>query len=471
MAALQQAAEDASTVGQQQLLQVFESVVVDQTKSFLQEVGKEFPIMNKFFSKIKDIPSIRKNISLIVLITYTSIFGKRPQGLELNVEGTEQKVSNLNILILSVLREGALEGQELNIDAATILCGRRGDAAMHIHALVKLLHQLLDMNAETGLDETYDPALEDNDNGGIGFDGVENQPPSAAAARLDAAGNGEFGSHHSAPLANTATVVSAARLRAAGKVDLVARMAEQAQSQSQKQRLAGLRRADKVNRRRQEARERNMRHRERRRMIKKLRHQEKLDRLHLGNQLRFEAEKRKNSNDLVEKVLQELAKDMREEDVMNAEYLQRLEQQRIAQAASTSALFSDRSEMIKQMTEEAEEYQNRMLKEQERFMEDVMREAEDKQKVNLEAKLRQLNMLEEECLAQSREAQISLAELFNVDTYKYVTADRVTGVPKSPFERTLRKIRSNALTLRQQQHKKLKSKKLKMAYNSKPFRE
>ena len=121
------------------------------------------------------------------------------------------------------------------------------------------------------------------------------------------------------------------------------------------------------------------------------------------------------------------------------------------------------------MAEEAEEYQSRMLKEQERYMEGVMREAEVKQKVNLEAKLQQLNMVEEECLAQSREAQISLAELFNLDTYKYVTKDRVTGVSKSPFERTLKKIRSNALTLRQQQNRKMKAKKLKMAYaGSKP---
>ena len=205
-----------------------------------------------------------------------------------------------------------------------------------------------------------------------------------------------------------------------------------------------------------------MRHRERMRMIKKLRQQGDLERWHLGNQMRVEAEKQQNSNELISRVLKELGKDVREEDAMNAEYLQRLEQQRISQAASTSALFSDRSEMIKQMAEEAEEYQSRMLKEQERYMEGVMREAEVKQKVNLEAKLQQLNMVEEECLPRAARRDL-LRELFNLDTYKYVTKDRVTGVSKSPFERTLKKIRSNALTLRQQ-NRKMKAKKLKMAY-------
>ena len=90
------------------------------------------------------------------------------------------------------------------------------------------------------------------------------------------------------------------------------------------------------------------------RMIKKLRQQGDLERWHLGNQLRTEAERQTSSNELVGKILRELTKDVKKEDRMNAEYLQRLEQQRISQAASTSALFSDRSEMIKQMAEEAE---------------------------------------------------------------------------------------------------------------------
>jgi hypothetical protein len=480
MASFEDAGDGGAAPGQ--LLVAFESVVVDQMKSFLQAVGKEFPIMNKFFSKIKDVPSIRKNISLIVLITYTSIFGKRPQGLELSDQGKVEDVraaSNLNILVQSVLDQA---NQELNIDAETILRGKRGDAAMHIHALVKLLQQLLDMNADLG-DPTFDGEGGLDDPANEAFPGVENQRPHTApggsrsrvAGGMGVAGAGGvagMGPMGADGLGGMAGAPYEAGLRSAGKVDMVARMEEQTQAlfgQAKKQRAARLRRADRVHARRQEARERNMRHRERMRMIKKLRQQGDLERWHLGNQMRVEAEKQQNSNELISRVLKELGKDVREEDAMNAEYLQRLEQQRISQAASTSALFSDRSEMIKQMAEEAEEYQSRMLKEQERYMEGVMREAEVKQKVNLEAKLQQLNMVEEECLAQSREAQISLAELFNLDTYKYVTKDRVTGVSKSPFERTLKKIRSNALTLRQQQNRKMKAKKLKMAYaGSKP---
>jgi hypothetical protein len=318
------------------------------------------------------------------------------------------------------------------------------------------------MNADPG-EAGFGVGLDDNENGhGIGFDGVENQRPSTAPEQAV----------QNRPSTLPPSGVSEAGLRAAGKVDLVARMEAHANAiygQTMKQRQARLRRADKVHARQKDARERNMRHRERMRMIKKLRQQGDLERWHLGNQLRTEAERQTSSNELVGKILRELTKDVKKEDRMNAEYLQRLEQQRISQAASTSVLFSDRSQMIKEMADEAAQYQSRMLKEQERFMDNVMREAEIKQKVNLEAKLQQLNMVEEECLSQSREAQVSLAELFNVDTYKYVTKDRVTGVPKSPFEGTLRKIRSNALMLRQQQNRKMKLKKLRMAYNAKPF--
>ena len=151
MASFEDAGDGGAAPGQ--LLVAFESVVVDQMKSVLQAVGKEFPIMNKVFSKIKDVPSIRKNISLIVLITYPRIFGKRPQGLELSDQGKVEDVraaSNLNILVQSVLDQA---NQELNIDAETTC--KRGDAAMHIHALVKLLQQLLDMNADLG-DPTFD---------------------------------------------------------------------------------------------------------------------------------------------------------------------------------------------------------------------------------------------------------------------------------------------------------------------------
>ena len=69
----------------------------------------------------------------------------------------------------------------------------------------------------------------------------------------------------------------------------------------------------------------------------------------------------------------------------------------------------------------------------------------------------------EECLAQSREAQISSRALQPRHVQVRHEGPR-HGVSKSPFERTLKKIRSNALTLRQQQNRKMKAKKLKMAY-------
>jgi len=65
--------------------------------------GKEFPDLNKIAEKIRDIPSIRKNISLIVLITYTRIYNKRPQGLELSDKGKADELANLKILIQSVV--------------------------------------------------------------------------------------------------------------------------------------------------------------------------------------------------------------------------------------------------------------------------------------------------------------------------------------------------------------------------------
>jgi hypothetical protein len=130
-----------------QVLNVFESVVVEQTKDFLFSVGKEFPDLNKIAHNIKDIPSIKKNISLIVLITYTRIYNKRPQGLELSDKGKVDELANLKILVQSVAAGAEeLAGQENvghEISAEAILTGSsRADAALHLHALVKVLDQL-----------------------------------------------------------------------------------------------------------------------------------------------------------------------------------------------------------------------------------------------------------------------------------------------------------------------------------------
>ena len=133
------------------MLGAFESIVVDQTKAFLLSVGREFPDLNKIAQKIKDIPSIRKNISLIVLITYTRIYNKRPQGLELSAGGTVDELANLKILIQSVAAGAAGGGGDvdgyadpaLDISAEAILTSSsRADAALHLHKLVKLLDQV-----------------------------------------------------------------------------------------------------------------------------------------------------------------------------------------------------------------------------------------------------------------------------------------------------------------------------------------
>jgi len=140
------------------MLGAFESIVVDQTKSFLLSVGREIPDLNKIAQKIKDIPSICKNISLIVLITYTRIYNKRPQGLELSAGGTVDELANLKILVQSVAAGAAGGGAygdeaygeaqdgnspDLDISAEAILTSNsRADAALHLHKLVKLLDQV-----------------------------------------------------------------------------------------------------------------------------------------------------------------------------------------------------------------------------------------------------------------------------------------------------------------------------------------
>ena len=108
--------------------------------------------------------------------------------------------------------------------------------------------------------------------------------------------------------------------------------------------------------------------------------------------------------------------------------------------------------------------QSTMLTEQERFMEALLRDAAARQKVTLDNKVQQMKMIEDAFLHQSMESQYALAKLFNVNTHEYVVRDRTIGVAASPFESTLKNIRSNALTLRTQQRKRWKARKLSKAY-------
>ena len=110
--------------------------------------------------------------------------------------------------------------------------------------------------------------------------------------------------------------------------------------------------------------------------------------------------------------------------------------------------------------------QTTMLTEQERFMEALLRDAAARQKVTLDNKVQQMKMIEDAFLHQSMESQYALAKLFNVDTHKYVVRDRTIGATPSPFEATLKNIRSNALTLRTQQRKRWKARKLSKAYSN-----
>ena len=97
-------------------------------------------------------------------------------------------------------------------------------------------------------------------------------------------------------------------------------------------------------------------------------------------------------------------------------------------------------------------------------MEALLRDAAARQKVTLDNKVQQMKMIEDAFLHQSMESQYALAKLFNVNTHEYVVRDRPIGAVASPFESTLKNIRSNALTLRTQQRKRWKARKLSKAY-------
>ena len=100
-------------------------------------------------------------------------------------------------------------------------------------------------------------------------------------------------------------------------------------------------------------------------------------------------------------------------------------------------------------------------------MNSVLREADARHRAALDAKLQQLNDVEDAARLSQREAQASLAALFTSTQHAFTSKDRIatpTAGNKSPFEATLRRIRSNALELRQQQRKRRKERELKAAY-------
>jgi hypothetical protein len=76
-----------------------------------------------------------------MLITYTSVSGKRPPGLKVPPKGQGDNFINLRILINAILN---IVGAELprSVSAEAIIEGDRPTAALAIHGLVKLLETL-----------------------------------------------------------------------------------------------------------------------------------------------------------------------------------------------------------------------------------------------------------------------------------------------------------------------------------------
>jgi hypothetical protein len=102
-----------------------------------------------------------------------------------------------------------------------------------------------------------------------------------------------------------------------------------------------------------------------------------------------------------------------------------LEQQRISQTAASSALFCDRAKMIKEHKLKAQEEHAHMIREQEKFMSTVFREAEKKHNSVIEEKMVELTMLEEAALLHEKESRHAIAELFNSTRLEHLAEDRI----------------------------------------------
>jgi hypothetical protein len=107
----------------------------------------------------------------------------------------------------------------------------------------------------------------------------------------------------------------------------------------------------------------------------------------------------------------------------------------------------------------------RVVGPKEKYMDGVLREAEARHGASLAAKLQQLNDVDAAARLAQREAQASLASLFGSTRHAFAAQDRVAApAAKSPFDATLRRVRTNALELRQQQRKRRKERELRAAY-------
>mmetsp|Transcript_29482 Transcript_29482/g.66068 ORF Transcript_29482/g.66068 Transcript_29482/m.66068 type:complete len:460 (+) Transcript_29482:127-1506(+) len=371
--------ESRSASSRDQLLAAFEQIVVHQTRDFVESVGKEFPDLNMIAKKLTDIQSIRKNISLIVLITYTRIYNKRPQGLELsNVAGKVDELANLRILIKSVAA-GASAGRDVPwdvplISAEAILTGAsRTDAALHIHNLVKLLDQLHQETRQTegGYEEDYEDAWGEESVGGKDDEAGEGEGVYFARDGFGRKRGGESKAAKGVDEYLAERMDEAEMPSSKGGVGEAAEGALEEEVLARralhlKQRDARLRRAMSGHRRQQGAREVNARHAERTRFAKKVRQAEDLERFETGAAAMAEMERTRGLSGLLNKVLGELWKEMDEEGDMDAQHLQALEQQRISMTAAAGQLFSDRACMIAETAAERKAHRERMLKEQTR---------------------------------------------------------------------------------------------------------
>lgn len=99
-------------------------------------------------------------------------------------------------------------------------------------------------------------------------------------------------------------------------------------------------------------------------------------------------------------------------------------------------------------------------------MRSILREVEEKQRSALNAKLDRLEAVEEATMRCAAEEQYELANLFASPRLSYDMKDRFlpSSSSSSDFERLMRRIRGNAIALRQQQQKKRKEQRIRAAY-------
>ena len=79
---------------------------------------------------------------------------------------------------------------------------------------------------------------------------------------------------------------------------------------------------------------------------------------------------------------------------------------------------------------------------------------------------KQIAMIQDAFIHESIEGQFGLARQFDVNTYKWVTRDRMIGAEPRPsqFDSTMKRMKSNAQAVRYQQRKRMKQRRLASAY-------